>query len=274
MLDRKIGANFEQAKLVMKKLAIFHATNAVHYQKVEEINKYFDRLEILSNKKITSPEQLEKSIKKYELLYKNFLATVSSIEGCEKGAATEPMKCGLKVLNHGDAWLNNMLFKFDENKTVIDSFFGSPASDLIYFIMSSVADDVKTANLDDLIEIYHNELSRNLKICSYDQKIPTLSEISIDLLEKVAFYMMYVLIIIKYNSNDELNIEILMDAEKSNQNLIQIAFNNEICKAALKIWIPFLNKRGFLDILLPHAPTTPFMAALTQKLMQNYENNS
>lgn len=34
MLDRKIGANFEQSKILLAKLAKFHATSAIRYQKV------------------------------------------------------------------------------------------------------------------------------------------------------------------------------------------------------------------------------------------------
>lgn len=30
-----------------------------------------------------------------------------------KGA--EPMRCGFTVLNHGDDWINNLMFKFNEN---------------------------------------------------------------------------------------------------------------------------------------------------------------
>lgn len=32
----------------------------------------------------------------------------------------EPMRCGFKILNHGDDWLNNMMFKVDENEESVD----------------------------------------------------------------------------------------------------------------------------------------------------------
>jgi hypothetical protein len=51
------------------------------------------------------------------------------------------------------------------------------------FITSSIADDVKTDIFDELLEIYQGELEKSLKSLGYDQHIPTLNEIQIDLLE-------------------------------------------------------------------------------------------
>lgn len=107
----------------------------------------------------------------------------------------EPMKCGFQVLNHGDFWLNNMMFKMDYENNAIDvslidfqlSYWGSPAADLFMLMCTSVADDVKIDHFDDFIEHYHNELSSSLKKLNYSQHIPTLAELHDDLLEKGSF---------------------------------------------------------------------------------------
>lgn len=104
----------------------------------------------------------------------------------------EPMRCGFQVLNHGDLWLNNMMFQSDEegNPTEVSlldyqmSFWASPTVDFLYFMMTSVADDIKVDHFDDFVEFYQNELAASLKKLNFDQHIPTLSEIQIDLLEK------------------------------------------------------------------------------------------
>jgi aminoglycoside phosphotransferase (APT) family kinase protein len=104
----------------------------------------------------------------------------------------EPMRCGFQVLNHGDMWLNNMMFKSDEENNPLDvsmidfqmGFWGGPASDILYFLISSVADDIKVDHFDNLIEFYHEQLSAALRKLNYDQHIPTLTEIHIDLLDK------------------------------------------------------------------------------------------
>lgn len=107
----------------------------------------------------------------------------------------EPMRCGFQVLNHGDLWLNNMMFKSDEENNPIDvsmidyqgSFWGTPATDVLYFLISSVADDIKIEHFDDFIEFYHEKLTSALKEVKYDQHIPTLSELHIDFLDKGSF---------------------------------------------------------------------------------------
>jgi thiamine kinase-like enzyme len=164
---------------------------------------------MMQNESMNSPEQFKKSAFAFGMMFQKFAKSTATVEGCEKIAAkvaqwdmmkifgvfmaiAEPMRCGLKVLNHGDDWLNNMMFKSEAEGTTVDvklidfqmSFWGSPANDLIYFFVSSVADDVKTKFFDDLIAIYHGELESSLVSLGYDQHIPTISELQIDLLEK------------------------------------------------------------------------------------------
>jgi hypothetical protein len=108
---------------------------------------------------------------------------------------SEPMRCGFVVMNHGDPWLNNVMFKSDaDGKSteckLIDfqmPFWAGPSFDLMYFLFSSVHDDIKVDHFDDFIEFYHAELSSGLSKLGYDQHIPTLSEIHVDLLDKGAF---------------------------------------------------------------------------------------
>lgn len=145
-------------------------------------------------------------------LFKAFASAVSSFEGCEVYAekisrwdpvkmmmqfldVAVPMDNGFQILNHGDIWLNNMMFKLDADKNPLDvslidyqiPFWASPAADLLYFLLTSVEDAVKVDHFDDFIEFYHTELANNLKKLKYDQHIPTLAELHVDLLQKGAF---------------------------------------------------------------------------------------
>jgi hypothetical protein len=107
-------------------------------------------------------------------------------------AMAEPMSCGFRILAHGDNWLNNMLFKIDENDNSLEmkyidfqlSFWASPANDLLYMISSSLKDDIKVEHFDDLIVFYHENLVESLKTLNYEKHIPTLAEIHLDLLQK------------------------------------------------------------------------------------------
>jgi thiamine kinase-like enzyme len=107
--------------------------------------------------------------------------------------ATTPFKNGFKILNHGDDWLNNLMFKFNSDGTETEevklldyqmSYWGSPAGDLFYFLISSVQDEFKAKHFDEFIEFYHSELVTSLKKLNFDQYIPTLSELWSELLEK------------------------------------------------------------------------------------------
>lgn len=104
----------------------------------------------------------------------------------------KPMSCGFQVLNHGDIWINNMMFKSDQEGNLLDVsmidfqglFWASPVHDVLYFLISSVADDIKVEYFDDFIEFYHIQLTAALKKLKFDQYIPSLHDLHVDLLEK------------------------------------------------------------------------------------------
>lgn len=170
----------------------------------------------------------------------------------------QPMRNGFNCLNHGDDFLNNMMFQLDENKAPIDVLFvdfqacmwASPAPDLLYFLISSVSNDIKIDHFDDFIEFYHNELISSLKKLNYDKSIPSLADLHIDILDKGSFGAMcliFIQFIVKFNGNEDMNMDVLTTSDS--ENLYRL-YSNENYMKALKLWLPFLNKRGFLDCLI------------------------
>lgn len=82
----------------------------------------------------------------------------------------------IKVLNHGDLWINNFLFKYEEGKPVdvifVDyqmSYFTSPGLDINYFLCTSPTNEVREKKVDALIETYYNHFSKTLKNLSKQQ---------------------------------------------------------------------------------------------------------
>lgn len=88
-----------------------------------------------------------------------------------------------------------MLFKNDEKGNAIDvkfidfqlSFWDSPMADLMYFLLTSVKDEIKTAHFDELIAFYHKELIKSLNELKYSEDAPTLDVLKQDLMEKRGF---------------------------------------------------------------------------------------
>jgi thiamine kinase-like enzyme len=103
--------------------------------------------------------------------------------------STEPMKCGFITVNHGDLWVNNILLSASDTQ-FIDfqmTFWGSPSADLLYFLITSIADDYKVKHFDDFVELYYHELKMSLTKLNYTQCIPTLNELCKDMLDKGTF---------------------------------------------------------------------------------------
>uniref|UniRef100_A0A1B6MNW4 CHK kinase-like domain-containing protein n=1 Tax=Graphocephala atropunctata TaxID=36148 RepID=A0A1B6MNW4_9HEMI len=77
----------------------------------------------------------------------------------------------LKTLNHADSWTNNFMFRYNEDGSIAEikllDFqmvrYASPVIDLVYFIWSSVSDDVRRHRLDELYHLYVDQLNTNLK---------------------------------------------------------------------------------------------------------------
>jgi len=106
-------------------------------------------------------------------------------------AVGRPMENGFYVLCHGDAWINNLMFKLNEANNPEDvllidyqvAFWGSPAFDVSYFLTNSVADEFKTEHYDEFIEFYHETLVESLAALKNEKAVPTLDEIHIDILK-------------------------------------------------------------------------------------------
>jgi len=117
-----------------------------------------------------------------------------------------------KVLNHGDGWSNNIMFQYNENNEIQDTYFvdlqipkwGSVAQDFYYFLMSSTSLDVKTSKFDYFIWYYHLELVKHLKLLNYSKELPTLRSIN-DALNKYSGWGKWSLIRYKLMRSDLIN---------------------------------------------------------------------
>jgi len=147
MRDRHVGLDLDHLKLILDKLAAFHAASVVLGEKNKEAYKLFylgmfnrqldvinhlvyDHLAVLTDE-VASWDGWEYYAKKLGKMSGSFFESVNRTSDCDDG--------DFHVLTHGDLWCNNMLFQNDSDGKLVDACLidfqilcvGSPAIDLL-----------------------------------------------------------------------------------------------------------------------------------------------
>ncbi|XP_062554394.1 uncharacterized protein LOC134219624 [Armigeres subalbatus] len=203
MVDRKLGLDLEQAKLVIGKLAKLHACSAVIYQTNPELMECLlegaicthpERQDFLIFYKMCSREVARLVESWNDPAFNHLLNKLRNLEHTiiNKGVKvyTRDESC-FNVLNHDDVWVNNMMFKYGENSVedvlVFDyqlAYFGSPGVDLNYFLFGSVQEAVREKYWMELIRNYYDILTSTLEKLSYSGAMPSIEDIHVEIIRK------------------------------------------------------------------------------------------
>lgn len=111
----------------------------------------------------TQDEALKQKLKKYEGAFMEALAE----------HMVNPPEKDISVIIHGDCWVNNFLFKYEQQNgrkkpiglKFVDfqcSVYAPLTYDLNYFFYSSTTSELRRAHLDDLLRIYHRSFQSAL----------------------------------------------------------------------------------------------------------------
>lgn len=193
--------NLEHALLVINKLAKFHACSAVIYEKHPELFDIFLEGHISSNPERQEflgffPEGVKALANEvaqwegYEVIAGKLFGLVETI--IPKGVELfEKQSDILNVLNHGDLWVKNIMYRYNnfipEDVLFYDyqlSYYGSPAIDLNYFLYGSINENVRKLHFKFIVRQYHGTLRETLERLNYKGRIPTLKDIHIELINK------------------------------------------------------------------------------------------
>jgi len=192
MLDKEKKQDLETAKVVLTNLAKFHAVNYLIIKDLgpEEFRKKFSLncMEALDSEKYPAMTEMFdvpigtalNVLQKYKDLegQKETVKNLEAAMGKMYPEAEALFKSnlgsdGFVVLNHGDCWNNNMLFKLDpETGNIMEHIFvdfqitrfGSPCLDIAYFLFSSVKAVIRRAHLKELLSHYFDEFTNTLEL--------------------------------------------------------------------------------------------------------------
>lgn len=108
----------------------------------------------------------------------------------------KPVPDSLSVLNHGDFWVNNMMFHYcpetgkPDQVRFIDfqmSRYSTPVLDLQYFMYSSASEQVRSEYTEHLLQVYHTELQDTLRTLGSDHHIYTIEQMKKEYEERSLF---------------------------------------------------------------------------------------
>jgi hypothetical protein len=193
MASRHAGLDFEHTSLCLKHLARFHAVSFAMFQgdydKILEKYPYLEEKMFLPADKVAEPQKLF-----FKGCIDNVLRLLDTDDLKEahtilSNAYGDPFwtimnkltahKNRNSVINHGDCWTNNMMFKYDDsNKPVGLKFIDfqlsrccSRAIDLNYFFFSSPQyDSVLTEREEEILRVYYDEFSSFAKKLGVDSE--------------------------------------------------------------------------------------------------------
>lgn len=263
-VNRLEGFDMEHTKEALKKLAQWHAASAL---RIENKGKYPEMVSvglltegflkmIHRSGKHMIPLYLEgvRTYEGHELYYDSLKRNRENFyEEMLPELDLDPNE--FNVLNHGDFWANNIMFKHDDAGKIKETYFvdfqcgryGSPVNDLYTLLLSSTSLDVKLKHFDYFIKYYHDNLVECLKLLKYSKKLPTLKEIHIALLKYGGFGLFIAtghMAIVLVQPTEATDISNFVDNTEDSNALKTAMFTNPLYRKHAEVVFPWLYYRG------------------------------
>ncbi|XP_029160636.1 uncharacterized protein LOC114932532 [Nylanderia fulva] len=264
MACRQSGLDLPHCTLAIRGLARFHATSVAVCEKEPNQKAMYGRgmfndehppemsgffvlgVKCLGEEVAKWPgmeKYSEKIIKLSEHIYK---------KGIEASKVCED---DFNVINHGDCWVNNMMFKYDDEGNPIGHIFvdfqlcvyASPALDLLYFLSTSPSPDVIENNKDVLINEYLNTLSATMKQLNCKTQPPTMEKLKDSIKRRASYGMIAsftVLPLVLIDKSEVKDLDEIMDKD----GYTNPGYKNEIYKQIMAKRMPKYDEMGLLDI--------------------------
>lgn len=175
VVDRHVGFDLETTQLILKDLAAFHAIPlALKLRKPEVFDKKI-RPYLAPFRPDPMPHEDKHNSVFIEILQNSYkcipwIPKVKKIFENVRKVRDLPPREPFATVTHGDMWINNTMVKFQNKLPVSNKLvdfqvcdYKSPATDLFFFLFTSVQLSVLQEDFDGLIEFYHKHFISHLE---------------------------------------------------------------------------------------------------------------
>lgn len=266
MADRQAGLDLQHSTLAIRGLGRFHAASVALCEKEpKQKTKYYKGMfskeypEEMTAFFTLGCKTLADEIAKWPELGKRYADKFKSLAEriYDLGSASiKPRGDEFCVINHGDFWVNNMLFKYDENSKPIQhifvdfqvSIYTTPAVDLQYFLNTSLSEDVYLNHMDALLADYLHTLTSTMKQLKCKTPPPTMDDIKKCMKERAIYGLISsvtVLPVLLVDKSEAKDIDELLpkDGEYDNPG-----YRSPLYRKVMTKRIPMFDEMGLLDL--------------------------
>ncbi|CAL1685246.1 unnamed protein product [Lasius platythorax] len=261
---RQAGLDIPHCILAIRGLARFHATSVAVCEKEPNQKQMYSRgifnsehppemseffiqgVKHLAEEMANWPE-----LKKYSEKVAKLTDRIYQI-GIEASKFSED---DFNVINHGDCWVNNMMFKYNDDGKPIGHIFvdfqlcvyTSPAVDLLYFLNTSSFPDAIENNKDILFNEYLSTLSETMRQLDCKTQPPAMEELKASMKRRAACGMIatFTGLPLTLLDNDEVKD---LDEIMNKDGYTNPGYKNEAYKKIMMKRVPMYDEWGLLDV--------------------------
>lgn len=257
------GLDMDHTTLVLKSLAKLHVSSLIVVDNDPEIIDLYDKYQwspghedLCGNIFRRAVHVVGEVIKRWEnepkkeIYYRKIKALeeiiVEKIINIFKRDVTK-----INVICHGDAWITNMLFRYDNNNQVngmkfLDfqlAHYNNPVFDLIFFIFTTSQN--RFNDIDPLLKIYYDAFLETINKLDYQIKKPFSLEILKNEFKNQLFYGLAIslsgLPATPTKSSDDPKMDVMLDDSGS---LDERLYNSKMLSRSLKVVLPYFERLG------------------------------
>ncbi|KAK7872616.1 hypothetical protein R5R35_001953 [Gryllus longicercus] len=267
MVSRQCGMDLEHCLMLMKALGLFHAMSLVIHEEdpasvVYEESFYTEAtrsdFEFFMPKSLNSLAEHVDGWQGFEHYADKLREFGKTIFGVMMNIFAETEE-RFKVLNHGDCWVNNTLFKYSESGEPVDirfvdfqmCRFGSMALDLQYFLFSSPRPDIRTEKMDEMLSTYHTTYLQVLKQLGCEHRAVSWEELQQEMKRVMPFGVMSscnLLAIVLAEPSEAMEFEGITEEEvrSGEVDIFAKTLAGKTFAKALRLLLPYFEKQGAL----------------------------